>query len=262
MRLLLVWHFGTWHDRPFPSPPLNWHRPAFVEARLQPDAELLRVPVARLQVWPHRCRLLRGAEDRRVPLQRAAQRREAVAEVAQRSAAAVLDVSVPRVPPHGAEECRRRGLRRHGAPGATDQQVPQRDRGSQRIRRVGALGAAGRLGIPPVFSIEDESRRSVLRKIFKDKTTRNKTTSRKTSIHLRRRHGCSLVAFDVLIESRLESCPAGSIESCHGSNGGLEESTACQHSTAARAKIDRSPTSSIKPVQKATPHTSHRVSIS
>ena len=150
---------------------------------------------------------------------------------------------MPRVPPHGTEECRRRGLRRHGAPGlglvpaeqqaaqrgirpqrSGVQQVVQRVRGFARNVRVGASGAAGRRGIRPGFL-----------RIFKDKTTKGKNTSAKTSIHLRRRHGCSLVAFDVLIESRFQLCPAGI--SWHGSDGGMAESTTCQHSTAARARL-------------------------
>ena len=44
---------------------------------------------------------------------------------------------------------------------------------------------------------------------FKKENNINKSTS----IHLRRRHGCSLVAFDMLIESRLQRSPAGLIES-------------------------------------------------
>ena len=139
----------------FGVPPLNWHRPAFAEARPQPYAELLREPVELLQVWLHRRRALHGREDRRVPLQCAAQRREVAAEAVQRTAAPVLDLSVPpRVPPHGTEECRRHGLRRQTAPGAqvrAVQQVPQRVRGSVRILRVGASGAAGRRGTRPCF---------------------------------------------------------------------------------------------------------------
>ena len=41
---------------------------------------------------------------------------------------------------------------------------------------------------------------------------KNKKKHRKTSTHLRRRHGCSLVASDVIIESRFQRSPAGSIE--------------------------------------------------
>ena len=52
-----------------------------------------------------------------------------------------------------------------------------------------------------------------------------KNIEKKTSIHLRRRHGCSLVALDMFVESRFERCPAGMIVSQHGSNGGIEWQT-------------------------------------
>ena len=154
MRLLLV---GTWHVARMALPtshPLNWHRPAFAEARPQPDAELVRVPVLLLQVWIHRCRALHGREDGCVPLQRGPQRREVLAEPAQRSAAIVLDEFVPRVAPHGTEECRRRGLRRQTGPGRgrlVPQQVVQRGRGSPRNVRVGASGGSGAARHPTGF---------------------------------------------------------------------------------------------------------------
>ena len=127
------------HDRTVLSHPSTVPSPPDEARRLQPDTELLNVPVARLQVWLH---LRHGAHrriDRRVALQRGAEFCELLAEVAQRTAGLALEVEVLRVPPQGSQHRVRQGLRRQTRPAVRAlqrQQVVQRPRGFERNLRV------------------------------------------------------------------------------------------------------------------------------
>ena len=87
------------------------------------------------------------------------------------------------------------------------------------------FGSAPRAGHSTVFLVSFEiiSSDVSFQRFFWIIISSSKTNMKKhekTSIHLRRRHGCSLVALDMFVEIRFQLCPAGIIESWHGSNRG------------------------------------------
>ena len=194
------------HPSTVPSPPDE-------ARRLQPHTKLHAVPVPPPQAPIQACRhLLRGAHrgiDRRVALQRGAECCELLAEAVQRFAAIELNLFILRVPPQGAQQRVRHGLRRQTRQSRAFrpsrafrqsqalQQPVQRARGSPRSLRVWASRA---FSFFASLGIRFDSKDQTFRKNVATPT-----------------YHCSLVALNMLVESRFECCPAGPIEMyCHG----------------------------------------------
>ena len=242
MRLLLVgtfWHVA--HAWPFPSQPLK-RCPSRIRRGTAPARR--RAPSCRSRAPPGLAAPSPRAAPSRGPPRPAAARRAAPGSDGRVGTARGSRGTGGFGPPGGAAW--HRGVPPPRAPAARRARPrPRRSTAGRAARprlsphpsgrRLGGSGAARHP--TGIFSSKDERRRSVLRNHFfsftsfpifsSSKTKPEKIkTSTKTSIHLRRRHACSLVAFDVLIESRFQLCPAGSIEiDCHGSDGGIEWQT-------------------------------------
>ena len=239
LRLLLVWQLARGTNGPSHFPPPNWHRPTI---RRGTAPAIRRAPACSSRAPPGLAPPLLRAVRSRGPTGPAAARRAAPGSDG-RASTTRGSRATGRLGPPGAAAWHR-GVPPPRAPAAdrARSRPVGRSAGSTALARLPSQGSDWRLGgqrggaaSDRVFFIEDERRRSVLRNHFfsftsfpifsssNDKTTKDKNTSAKTSIHLRRRHVCSLVAFDVLIESRFQLCPAEIIESCHGSDGGMAE---------------------------------------